>query len=158
MAEGFLMTALRNTSDASIPERQQRLVDEFLLFDSWDERYRYLIELGELLPPLPRPMRADRYRVPACGSATFLAGERQNGRLFLHAASDMPMPARLLAILLRIYSDAPPADILRHPPVLLDRIGLTHRLSPHRRIVLLHIHERLLTLASDHETSGKLVS
>lgn len=158
MAEGFLMTYVHTATDMPVPERQQRLIDEFLLFDSWAERYQHLIELGGFLPPLPRALRIDRNRVPACGGGTFLAGERQEGHLFLHATSDMPVPSGLLAIMLRIYSGARPADILRHPPVLLDRIGLTHRLSPHRRIVLLHIHERLLTLASDHETSGKLVS
>lgn len=142
----------------SILDRQERLIDEFLLFDDWAERYQYLIDLGRGLPLLPPSLRAERDRVTGCHGETFLSAARQNGRLFLYGASDMPVLAGILAIIVHIYSGETPSDILRHPPVLLDRIGLTRRLSPHRRLALVRLHERLLALASDLDASGRLAS
>ncbi|WP_265975573.1 SufE family protein [Brucella intermedia] len=152
------MTVSHASIQEAIPERQQRLIDEFLLFDDWAERYQYLIDLGDGLPPMSSAFRVDRYRVPGCAGEAFLAAESLDGQLFLHAASDMPVVAGLLAVMLRLYSGARPADILRHPPWLFDRLGLTHRLSPHRRIALLAVHERLVALASDLGTMARLAS
>ncbi|MDQ1199381.1 SufE family protein [Agrobacterium sp. SORGH_AS 787] len=152
------MTSPHPRGNTSILERQERLIDEFELFDDWAERYQYLIDLGRNLPPLSPSLRTARNRIAGCQGETFLSAARQNGRLFLYGASDMPVLAGILAILVRIYADETPSDILRHPPVFLDRIGLTRRLSPHRRLALVRIHERLLALASDLEARGKLAS
>lgn len=158
MAEGAVMSGAHATEHASFQERQERLIDEFLLFDDWAERYQYLIDLGRSLPPFPLSLRVERNRIAGCDGETFLSAIRHGGRISLYGASDMPVLAGILAILIRIYSGETPTDILRHPPVLLDRIGLTRKLSPHRRLVLVRIHERLLALASDLDTSGKLAS
>ena len=152
------MSQRHAAANTSILERQARLIDEFLLFEDWAERYQYLIDLGRGLSPLPPSARVERGRIAGCHGETFLSATRQDGRLFFYGASDMPVPAGILAILVHIYSGETPSDILRHPPVLLDRIGLTRRLSPHRRLALVRIHERLLALASDLDTSGKLAS
>ncbi|MCS0504759.1 SufE family protein [Ancylobacter mangrovi] len=149
---------MRRRSGETIAERQQRLIDEFLLIDEWADRYLHLSEVARSLPPLPATFRADYYRVPECPSNTFLAGERKNGVLFLHAASDTPILAGILALVVELYCGEPPAEILRHPPVILDRIGLTKNLSPHRRVALLRIHERLVALASDVDGTRRLAS
>lgn len=158
MAEGVVMSGPYATEDASIQERQERLVEEFLLFDDWAERYQYLVDLGRGLPPFPPSLRSKRHRIAGCDGQTFLSATRRDGRLFLYGASDMPVLAGILAILIRVYSGETPTDVLRHPPLLLDRIGLTRRLSPHRRLALLRIHERLLALAGDLDASGRLAS
>ncbi|MGA1834172.1 SufE family protein [Rhizobium wenxiniae] len=142
----------------SIIDRQRDLIDEFMLFDDWAERYQYLIDLGETLPPLPSSMRTDANRIAGCYSETYLAAEWMNGRLQLQGASEMPALAGLLAIAIRVYSGEVAGDILRHPPKLFDQIGLTRRLSPHRRVALLQIHERLIALASGFPEASKLAS
>ncbi len=142
----------------SIPERQKRLVEEFLLIDDWNDRYHHLIDLGQDLPPFDPSYCSERNRVSACDGDTFLAGEHINRRLLLYGASDTPVLAGILALLIEVYSGSPTVDILRHPPVFLDRIGLTRRLSPHRRVALLRIHERLTALAMDSEVPQKLAS
>lgn len=147
-----------SSATTSILDRQQQLIDEFMLFDDWAERYQYLIDLGRSLPSIPAALRTEKNRLSVCQSEAFLAAERQYGRLRLYGESDMPTVAGVLAIAVRVYSGATPADIIRTPPVLLDHIGLTQRLSPHRRIALVQVHERLLTLASDIPVSGKLAS
>lgn len=148
----------RRETTLSVPERQRHLIDEFLLLDEWAERYQHLIDLGKRLAPIPAPLRIDRNRVPACRGQTFLAGQRQNNLIVLHASSDTPILAGILALILDVYSGRPPAEILRHPPVLFDRIGLTQNLSPHRRAALLGIHERLIAVVADVEAPRRLAS
>ena len=143
---------------ASVAERQSRLADEFLFIDEWGDRYQYLIELGKRLPPMPAGLRTECNRLPECAGETFFAGERSDGRLFLHAASDMPVLAGILALIVEIYSGGELAAILRHPPAIFDRTGLTTMLSPHRRVALLRIHERLVRLASDRAAPRRLAS
>lgn len=146
----------RNTQ--SLDNRQQQLIEEFLQLSEWAERYQYLIELGGSLPPMPTSWRTDHNRVPECRGDTFLARERRDGLLFLHAASDTPILAGVLALIVEVYSGMPPSEILRYPPVLLDQIGLTQNLSPHRRGALLRIHERLVVLATNIEMPRRLAS
>lgn len=145
-------------STQSIEARQQRMIEEFLQLGEWAERYQYLIELGGKLPAMRTSWRTDRSRVPECRGDTFLAGESRDGRLFLHAASDIPILAGVLALIVEVYSGMPASEVLRHPPMLLDRIGLTHNLSRHRRAALLHIHERLISLATNVEMLRRLAS
>lgn len=138
--------------------RQQRLLEEFLFIDDWNGRYQHLIDLGLRLPSMPPGMRTEHNRLQKCDGETFLAGERRNEFLLLHASSDRPIVAGILALTFELYSGLEPAEILRHPPSFLDRIGLTRRLSPHRRIALLAVHERLIALASDGQILRKLAS
>lgn len=143
---------------SAIPERQHRLIEEFSVVDSWNDRYQHLCDLGRRLPPMPPALRIERNRIRECQGDTFLAGEHNADRLDLFAESEAPVLAGILAILVDIYSGEKPADVLRYPPILFDRIGLTRNLSPHRRIALLHVHDRLTTIASGFSGVQRLAS
>lgn len=145
-------------SPPSITVRQQRLIDEFASLEGWSDRYQHLSDLGRLMPPMPPALRIEQNRVRECQNDTFLAGVHSADCLDLFGASDAPVLAGILAILVDLYSGERPADILRHPPVIFDRIGLTRQLSPHRRIALLHIHDRLTTIASGFLGERRLAS
>lgn len=158
MAENSVVNNQTERASNSVAERQKRITDEFLLLDDWNDRYHHLIDLGKSLPPLAPCHYSDCNRVAECHGNTFLAGQQTDRRLLLFGASDIPILAGILAVLIDVYSGFPTAEILRHPPVFLDNIGLTRRLSPHRRVALLRIHERLLALAADSEVPQKLAS
>lgn len=143
---------------SSIPARQQRLIDEFSGIDDWRDRYQHLSDLGRRMPAMPPALRIEQNRVRECANDTFLAGIHNADRLDLYGASDAPILAGILAILVELYSGERPADILSHPPIVFDRIGLTRQLSPHRRIALLHIHDRLTTIASGFAGVQRLAS
>ena len=102
------------------------------VFDDWMERYGFIIDLGRKLPPFPEAWQNDEHRVPGCQSKVWMEAETRDGRLYLAGASDAAIVAGLVALLLRVYSGRPPAEILGTPPEFLKETGLLANLSSNR--------------------------
>lgn len=113
--------------------RQQDIVDEFALFGDWSERYQYLIDLGKQLRPLPEAERTDTWRVLGCQSAVWLKPDGDARALHFTACSDSAIVNGLIALVLRVYSGRPAAEILLVEPEFVERIGLSGHLSPTRK-------------------------
>ncbi|SDM06013.1 SufE family protein [Maricaulis salignorans] len=112
----------------------EELVEEFDLLDDWEQRYRYLIDMGKALPPLPDDQRTEASRVQGCVSQVWLIVEpADDGSLIFHADSDAHIVRGLAALLLRLYSGRSRQDILSvDAREVLARIGLSEHLSPQR--------------------------
>ena len=108
------------------------IVDNFSLLDEWDDRYRYVIELGRKLPPFPDAWADDAHRVPGCQSRVWMEAMLRDGRMFFAGASDAAIVSGLVALLLRVYSGRPVAEILATDPVFLKDLGLLEALSTNR--------------------------
>jgi cysteine desulfuration protein SufE len=111
--------------------------ENFALLDEWDDRYRYLIELGRMLPPLPDAARTDVNKVQGCASQVWLTTDIAPGPsgpvLSFVGDSDAHIVRGLIAILLAIYSHKPAHDILATDALaLFDRLGLREHLTPQR--------------------------
>jgi cysteine desulfuration protein SufE len=106
--------------------------DELDVFDDWMDRYAHLIELGRKLPPFPQAWQDDAHRVPGCQSQVWMEAEERDGRLWLAGASDAAIVSGLVALLLRVYSGRPPAEVLATDPVFLKNLGLLEALSTNR--------------------------
>ena len=115
----------------------------FALLDDWDDRYRYVIELGRTLAPLPQAARTEANKVSGCASQVWLVttiercrgGEPQLGKPVLHFAgdSDAHIVRGLIAVLLAVYSGKPAREILAFDALaLFDRLGLREHLTPQR--------------------------
>ncbi len=129
---------------------QQALVEEFAFFDDWMDRYQYLIDLGRRLPEFPEAFRNDEHRIKGCQSQVwFVAERRDDGRLSFRAVSDAAIVSGLIAVLLRIYSDKHPADILATPPEFIEALGLETHLSPTRSTGLHSMLEAIRRHAAD---------
>ena len=126
------MPDAENAERQSIQEVQEELVDEFQFLDDWMDRYRYIIDLGKQLPDFPEEWMTDTYKVRGCQSQVWLKPDSQDGRLVFRAASDAAIVSGLIAILLKIYSDRTPEEILATPPSFIEGIGLDEHLSPSR--------------------------
>ena len=88
------------------------IIDNFSLLDEWDDRYRYLIELGRELPPLAAEAHNDANKVRGCASQVWLVTEPQDdGSLNFRGDSDAHIVRGLIAILLRLFSGRQPAEI-----------------------------------------------
>jgi cysteine desulfuration protein SufE len=110
------------------------LKENFSLFDEWEDRYRYLIDLGRDLPPLDDAYRTDAYKVEGCMSQVWLVPGSENGRLTFRADSDSAIVKGLIAVLLALYSGRRPAEILATDVEAIFReIGLETHISPNRR-------------------------
>jgi cysteine desulfuration protein SufE len=108
------------------------IADELAIFDSWEDRYRYIIDLGRDLPPFPAAWMDEAHRVAGCQSRVWLAGEVRDGQLTLAGTSDAAIVAGLVALLLRVYSGRTPAEIAATPPDFLTELGLIGALSTNR--------------------------
>lgn len=115
-----------------IAQAQSDLIEEFELFDNWLDRYEYIIDLGRKLPAFPDECKTDTYRLHGCQSQVWLTAEEADGRLHFQAVSDSAIVSGLIAILLRVYSDRSPLEIIATQPDFIAAIGLNAHLSPTR--------------------------
>jgi len=110
------------------------LVDEFDFLGDWEERYRYLIELGQALPAFPEAERTDAYKVKGCVSQVWLVLDTgPDQALDVRGDSDAHIVKGLVALLARLYGGRTPKEALEiDPKAVLARIGLAEHLSPQR--------------------------
>lgn len=116
----------------TIKEIQEEIVDEFLMFDDWMERYEYIIELGKSLPLIDERYKLDENLIKGCQSKVWLHSEIENDKLLFTADSDAILTKGIVALLLRVYSDQSPQDIIKADTDFIDQIGLQEHLSPTR--------------------------
>jgi len=116
----------------TLEDRQQKLIAEFSTSADWEDRYKRIIDAGKTLAPYPEPHRLDKYKVTGCQSQVWLYPEKKDGRIVFHADSDALITKGLIAILLRVYSDAPAEEIVRTAPDFISALGLQSKLTPSR--------------------------
>jgi len=116
----------------SITQTQQELIDEFAMFSDWQDRYEHLIELGKDLPLIAQEHKVDDNLVRGCQSRVWLHAEPQNGHVHFTADSDAMITKGIVALLVRVYNDRTPQEILGASTEFIDAIGLREHLSPNR--------------------------
>lgn len=115
-----------------IKEIQEEIIDEFAMFDEWDERYQYVIDLGKTLPLIDEQYKSEENIIKGCQSKVWLHGEQHDGNIVFTADSDAILTKGIIAILIRVFSNQKPADILDADTAFIDEIGLKEHLSPTR--------------------------
>lgn len=113
------------------------IIADFELIDDWEERYRYLIELGKSLPSLPESDRNEVTKVRGCASQVWLVSTAETAdgvtRLMLSGESDAHIVRGLVALVIALYSGRPVAEIADlDPEDVFTRIGLREHLTPQR--------------------------
>lgn len=116
----------------TIQEIQNEIIDEFSFFDDWEQRYEYLIELGKELEPIPEEQKTDNKVIKGCQSTVWLDAEIEGDKIVFQADSDAILPKGLAALLVRIYNNQKPVDILESKTDFIQEIGLQEFLSPTR--------------------------
>lgn len=111
--------------------------DDFALLDDWEDRYRYVIELGRQLPEFPEAMRTEANKVRGCASQVWIATRAADvdgvRRLHFEGDSDAHIVRGLIAILLSLYQDATPTEILQSDPQgVFAELGLAEHLTQQR--------------------------
>ena len=114
--------------------RLDKLIDDFTLFDRWEDRYRYLIDLGAKLEPIMPDEQTAKNKVSGCVSQVWLVKEEgARGRLRFRGTSDAHIVRGLIMLLLAIYSNKCPQEILAiDAKPVFSRLGLDDHLSPQR--------------------------
>ena len=131
-----MTAALAATISAVMTASIDTIRDDFAFLDEWEDRYRYVIELGEALPQFPGQFRTDAYKVPGCVSQVWLTTEVADGSdpsIAFRGDSDAHIVKGLVAIMLALFSGRRAIEILStDAEAVLRELGLDEHLSPQR--------------------------
>ena len=116
----------------SIQEIQQEIIEEFAMFEDWMQRYEHMIDLGKSLPLIAEEFKTEDNIIKGCQSKVWVHAELRNDQLEFTADSDAIITKGIIAILIRVFSNQHPKDILDAETDFIDQIGLKEHLSPTR--------------------------
>ena len=132
---------------ATIDEIQAEIIEDFSFLPEWDERYAYLIELGQKMIPLPAEYRTEENIVRGCQSTVWLHRGCQDGKVLLQSDSDSLIVKGLAALLMQVYSGQPAAEILQAELTFFEGTGLSKHLSSQRANGLMAMIEEIKAFA-----------
>ena len=116
----------------TIEEIEGEIVEEFSLFDNWDDKYEYIIDLGKKLPALDDVHKKDENKVRGCQSTVWLAADYQTGRVYYKADSDAVIVKGLISMLIRVLSGQNADDIVNAKLDFINKIGMMSHLAQTR--------------------------
>ena len=124
------------------------ILNDFEFFDTWEDKYQHIIDLGRKLTPIDECFKNDEYKLKGCQSTVyFITKENPDGTLNFSANSDSFIVQGLIALLLKVFSNKQPSDILNTNINFLSTIGLENHLSPTRKNGLHSMIEKIRTEA-----------
>ena len=116
----------------TIQQRQQELIDEFADIDDWMDRYGYIIDMGNALPPIDEKLKTPDRLIEGCQSRVWLDVEFRDGKVYYVADSDAIIVKGMISMLVSVLSGHTPDEILDAKLNFIDEIGLAEHLSPTR--------------------------
>ncbi len=131
----------------TIRDTEREIVEEFALFDSWDDKYEYIIDLGKKLPALAQEHKKDENKVRGCQSTVWLVASLKDGKVFFEADSDAVIVKGLISMLIRVLSGRTPDEILEAPLQFINEIGMTTHLAQTRSNGLLSMVKQMKNYA-----------
>jgi cysteine desulfuration protein SufE len=142
----------------SILETEREIVEEFALFDSWDDKYEYIIDMGKKLEPLDPVFKTDENKVRGCQSSVWLVADYQHGKLYYKAESDALIVKGLISMLIRVLSGRTPVEILEAKLDFIREIGMTTHLAQTRSNGLLNMVKQMKHYALAYKIKDPLAS
>lgn len=139
----------------SIQEIQAEIIDEFSMFEDWEERYQYMIDLGKELPLINDQYKTENNIIKGCQSKVWVHAEMQENKVAFTADSDAIITKGIIAILIRVFSNQQPKDIIEANTDFIDQIGLKEHLSPTRANGLVSMIKQLKMYAIAYQTQLK---
>jgi cysteine desulfuration protein SufE len=116
----------------TIQEIENEIVEEFSLFDSWDDKYEYIIDLGKKLAVLDNKHKLDENKVRGCQSTVWLVADYQDGKVYFTADSDAIIVKGLISMLIRVLTGHTPDEIIQANLGFIQQIGMTTHLAQTR--------------------------
>ena len=116
----------------TIDEIQQDSIDEFSDMEDWMDKYAYIIDLGNALPPIDVKYRTPENIIEGCQSRVWLNAEYENGKIYFTADSDAIIVKGIISLLIKVLSEHTPDEILNSDLHFIQAIGLAEHLSPTR--------------------------
>jgi cysteine desulfuration protein SufE len=133
--------------EKTIEQTERQIVDEFSFFDSWDDKYEYIIDLGKKLPILDDKHKIDRNKVRGCQSTVWLVADYENGKVWFKAYSYAVIVKGLISMLIRVLSGHEPEEIIEAKLGFIPEIGMTTHLAQTRSNGLLSMVRQMKNFA-----------
>lgn len=144
------------TETKTIQAIEEEIVEEFSLFDSWDDKYEYIIDLGKKLPELEQEHKKDENKVRGCQSTVWLVADYKDGKVYYHADSDAVIVKGLISMLIRVLSGHTPDEIIAAPLNFIQRIGMTTHLAQTRSNGLLSMVKQMKNYALAYKVKTQI--
>ena len=117
----------------SVKEEQNKIVDQFSELEEWDDKYSFLIKMGKELGELDPEIKIDKNKISGCQSQVWMYAKLEDNKMIIQGDSDAMIVKGLVAMLIQVYSNQKPEEILSSPPEFLNKIGIDKHLSPTRK-------------------------
>jgi cysteine desulfuration protein SufE len=140
------------SANKSINDIQDKIIDEFSMFDDWMQRYEYMIELGKSLQLIDEQYKTDEYTIKGCQSKVWVFAALKEKAIEFTADSDAIITKGIIALLLRVFSGQQPKDIIDAELYFIDQIGLKEHLSPTRANGLVSMIKQIRLYAVAYQT------
>ena len=137
---------------SAIQQIQKEIIEEFSLFDDWTQRYEYMIDLGKSLPLIDEKYKNDKFIIKGCQSKVWVNAELENKVIKFTADSDAIITKGIIAILIRVFSNQSPKDIIKANTDFIDQLGLKEHLSPTRANGLVSMIKQIKMYALAYQT------
>jgi cysteine desulfuration protein SufE len=131
----------------TIKEIEQEIISEFSMFDDWMQKYEHIIDLGKELPLIDKKFKTDDYIIKGCQSKVWLNAEMKDGKVIYSADSDAIITKGIISLLLHVFNNQTPQEIISAELTFIDEIGLKEHLSPTRSNGLLSMVKQIKTYA-----------
>ncbi|WP_299121612.1 SufE family protein [uncultured Winogradskyella sp.] len=136
----------------TIEEVQNEIIDEFSMFEDWEERYQYMIDLGKTLPLIEEQYKTEDNIIKGCQSKVWVHADMVDDKVNFTADSDAIITKGIIAILIRAFSNQHPKDIIEANTDFIDKIGLKEHLSPTRANGLVSMIKQIKMYAIAYQT------
>ena len=137
--------------EKSIQVLDREVVEEFALFPEWMDKYEYLIEIGKSLPMIQEGNKTEENLIKGCQSRVWLHCQMEDGRLQFSADSDAIITKGIIALLIRVYNNRRPDEILSSDFGFIREIGLQENLTPTRANGLVSMIDRIRAYATQNQ-------
>ncbi|MBK7856830.1 MAG: SufE family protein [Bacteroidetes bacterium] len=137
----------RSNKVKSILETEQEIISDFELFDDWTQKYEYIIELGQKLPPLDEKYKVEENKIKGCQSSVWLNSYEKDGKIFYEADSDSTFVKGEIALRINVLSERTPEEIINAKLEFIDAIGLRQHIAVTRANGLASMIKQMKTYA-----------
>ena len=142
---------------ATINEIQDQIIEDFDLFDEWDEKYAYIIDLGKKLEGIDPKDKIEENIIKGCQSLVWMTSSFENGKVIYKGESDAIIVKAIVALLVRVLNNQKASEVMNAELYFIRRIGLKENLSPTRSNALLAMLKKMklyaLAYHSKYETN-----
>jgi len=117
---------------SSISSIEKNLIEDFSMFETWEEKYEYIIDIGKKLAPLGEQFKTEEYKIKGCQSSVWIHSFEKDGKIIFEGDSDAVIVKGLVSLMIQVLSGHTPQEIIDASLEFIDKVGLSSHLAQTR--------------------------